>query len=207
MENQPLPPPLRSSKPVTPARRGSTFERFMGGNGVWLLLCGILLGLVLAGGFRGSGSHALLHKPAPAFHLAQPDGTQVNLGDVIGKEVILLDFWASWCGPCRQGLPIIAGIARDYRDKGLIAYAVNVGETPGEVSAFLKESGLNIPVLLDEGVGISDKYGVSGIPQTVLIGRDGIVHEVHVGISMGMDEDLREAIDALLTVAPDEAST
>lgn len=173
-------------------------QRFLERGGIWQVLCVVMLGLIIYGGLAAGGDHALQGQPAPTFKLSALQGDPIDLDLPLGEQVIVLDFWASWCPPCREGLPIIAKVASDYADKGVVTYAVNVGESREEVQVFVRDTRLKVPVLLDESTGIAEKYGVNGIPQTVIIGRDGIVREVHVGLPYNMEEDLHETLDLLL---------
>ena len=141
--------------------------------------------------------HPLLGELAPEFALVELSGNSAFvLKPLIGKKVIVLDFWATWCGPCRQGLPSIAELGKDYKDKPVAVYAVNIQEDADTIKAFLEESKLELNVLRDVDGGVATKYQASGIPQTVLIGLDGRVQVVHVGVTA--KEELTEQLDALL---------
>jgi len=148
-----------------------------------------------------SAPHALEGKQAPPFELPLLDGGDLNLSGHLGKDVIVLDFWAVWCPPCRKGLPVIAEIAETYADRGVAVYAVNLGDDPKQIQAFLRESGISVPVALDMLGHASELYQVQSIPQTVIIGRDGDVEQVHVGIPSGFKRSLAQTLDALLTQA------
>jgi thiol-disulfide isomerase/thioredoxin len=136
------------------------------------------------------GPPPLLGEEAPAFKLATLDGKEFDLAAHKGKDVVILDFWATWCGPCRKGLPVLAGVAKTMASKGVVAYAVNLQETPEEINAFLKEFPLEIGIALDSEAAVASKFKVQGIPHSVLIGKDGLVQAVHVGFS---DEDAFKA--------------
>lgn len=147
----------------------------------------------------GPGTHALTGKPAPDFTLPNLTGEEVSLANHRGKDVVVLDFWASWCPPCREGLPVLDRVAKRYADKPVAVYAVNIRESPNLVAEFAKAQGLTLPILLDDTGVIADDYGVTGIPQTVVIGRDGVIREIRVGMSMwGFEEELAAEIDAAL---------
>lgn len=127
--------------------------------------------------------HPLLGKPAPQFTLALLDGGTVDLAKAKGKEIVILDFWATWCGPCRDAMPIIEKVARSFSDKGVKLYAVNLQEPPAKIRNFLKTHKLDVVVALDSEGKTGQKYKVDGIPQTVIIGKNGIIQAVHVGVS------------------------
>lgn len=150
-----------------------------------------------AGGLAsGQDPSALEGKPAPSFELKDVDGNVVKLSDTKGS-VVVLDFWATWCPPCREGLPHVAAAAAKYADKGVKVYAVNQQEDAATVKAFLVKENLKVTALLDLEGDAGTKYGVNGIPQTVIIGRDGVVRKVTVGLDPDPSA-LDSAIDAVL---------
>lgn len=142
--------------------------------------------------------HAVLGQPAPPVELANLAGDTVSLADHVGKDVIVLDFWATWCGPCVAALPIISEVTGSFADRGVVFYAVDVGEDKQTVADFLAERKLKLNVLLDEKNEVASAYGVSGIPQTVIIGKDGRVQVVHVGFSPAMKPQLQDELERLL---------
>ncbi len=147
-----------------------------------------------AGGAPGGEATALEQKPAPDFSLETIDGTKVSLADLKGS-VIVLDFWATWCGPCRASMPHVNKIYEDNKAKGLKAFAVNIREEKDDVEAFIKENKLTIPVLLDKDGKTASAYEAQGIPETVVIGKDGIIRNVFVGAGPDSPEKLRAAVD------------
>lgn len=144
------------------------------------------------------GPHPLLGKAAPNFELNQLDGSKVTLAQHKGKEVVLLDFWATWCGPCRKSLPLLADVAAKFKDKGLVFYAINQRETSQTIKDFLAEQSFKLPVALDSEGKVGGDYGVEGIPQTVLISKDGTVQAVHIGYDPDLKDKLAKQIEDLL---------
>lgn len=142
--------------------------------------------------------HALLGKKAPIFATAMPDDTPVNIDQHLGESVVILDFWATWCGPCREALPTVAKVANKYKDRSVIFYAVNLSEEVEIVREFLESEGWEVPVAMDPEGTVGEQYGVEAIPQTVLIGKDGTVQVVHVGASPNLEEKLSAQIEDLL---------
>ncbi len=142
--------------------------------------------------------HELVGKPAPAFTLDTLDGGKVDLAAHKGKDVVVLDFWATWCGPCVQALPILTDVTREYRDKGVVFYAVNQREEAEVIGEFLKKKKLDVSVALDSQGKIGNLYGVEGIPQTVIIDKNGTVQIVHVGFGPDLRQRLPRELDAVL---------
>lgn len=134
----------------------------------------------------------LVGKVAPDFKLKDLDGKEVKLSDLKGS-VVLLDFWATWCGPCRASLPHLDEIYKELKEKGLKAYAVDLREKEDTIKPFIEKTELSIPVLMDEDGKVAKSFGVSGIPQTVVIGKDGKIKKIVVG--SGTHEQVRKAID------------
>ncbi len=120
----------------------------------------------------------------------------------MNRDVLILDFWATWCGPCRQALPTLVEVASEYKERGVKLFAVDLGETPDEVRQFLDDSGLDLTVVMDDDGSIAERYHVEAIPQTVIIGRDGMVRYVHVGTSPSLKSELTHVLDKLAPAAP-----
>jgi peroxiredoxin len=142
--------------------------------------------------------HPLVGKAAPPIEAADLAGDKFVLANHLGEDVVMLDFWATWCGPCVAALPEVNEVAKSFADRGVVFYAVNVGEDKQTISDFLKEQELDVPVLMDEKSAIAAAYKASGIPQTVLIGKDGTVQVVHVGFGSGMKKLLSDELEKLL---------
>lgn len=140
---------------------------------------------------------ALVGKEAPVFALKDLEDKPVALGDLKGK-VVVLDFWATWCGPCVQAMPHLAQLNKDMAGKGVQIYAVNLKESIEQVKKFLETEKIAIPVLMDNDAKVAELYKVSGIPQTVVIGKDGNVARIFVGFGPGGENQLREAVEASL---------
>jgi peroxiredoxin len=139
---------------------------------------------------------ALVGKPAPDFTLKGLDGKPVALSRLRGN-VVVLDFWATWCGPCVASLPHLDQLYKDRAEQGLKLYAIDQDESADTVKKFLESKGLTLPVLLDPKSSVGEKYKVEGIPQTVVIGKDGTVKKVMIGFG-GDDTELRKAVDQAL---------
>jgi thiol-disulfide isomerase/thioredoxin len=156
----------------------------------------------------GSGSEGLesvlVGKPAPEFELDLLSGEKFRLGNEKGK-IIVLDFWASWCGPCLQAMPQVDRVATEYADRDVKLVAVNLEETPERVKAALERLKLETTVALDRNGRIAEKYGATAIPQTVIIDREGVVARLFVGGGARFDDQLRAALDSVLSGAPSKS--
>jgi thiol-disulfide isomerase/thioredoxin len=140
----------------------------------------------------------LVGKEAPAFTLDLLGGGKLDLAEHKGKHVVILDFWASWCGPCRKAMPVYAKIAEEYKEKGVAFYAVNLAESAETARGFLEKVGVQCAVALDADGNVGKKYGAASIPMSVIIGKDGIVTHVHAGFSDALAAQLKQELDVLL---------
>lgn len=150
----------------------------------------------------------LIGKDAPDIRAPLLSGGEFSLAEHKGKSVVIVDFWATWCGPCVYGLPILSEVANEYKDKGVVFVAVNQGDEPQVIQAFMEKKQFSFPVGLDQTGERGMKYNVSGIPQTVIIGKDGKVATVHVGMALSLKEMLKQELDTLLSggTLPTEAA-
>jgi len=141
---------------------------------------------------------ALAGKPAPDFKLSLLGGGEVELSALKGKNVVLLDFWATWCGPCRTVMPALDRVSKDYASKGVRYLAVNLREEPAKISAYLKQAGLNLEVPLDKDGKVAESYHVRGIPTMVIVDKEGVVRDVHVGATPNLEAELRKMLDKIV---------
>ena len=118
--------------------------------------------------------------PAPDFTLETLDGKTVSLSDYRGQPVVL-NFWATWCTPCREEMPLLQETYEAHQDAGLVVLAVNVRETPEAVERFLKEVGVDFPAVLDPDLVVVERYRVTSLPMTFFIDRDGQLRTLVVG--------------------------
>jgi peroxiredoxin len=149
------------------------------------------------GGDNGTES-PLVGKPAPDFELDLVGGKKFHLADSKGKEVVVLDFWATWCGPCLQAMPQVERAAGEFKDKGVRLVAVNLQETAEQVTALLERQKLHVTVALDRDGTVADKYKAVAIPQTVIVNRDGTVARLFVGGGGHLEQTLKDALKAVL---------
>jgi peroxiredoxin/outer membrane lipoprotein-sorting protein len=129
-------------------------------------------------------------KPAPDFTLLDMENKPLNLGELKGK-VVLLDFWATWCAPCRAELPSVELLYRDFKDKGLLVLGVDA-EEPKNQTAFMEKFGYTFRTLVDPNDKVKNLYNVSGIPATVLIDKEGNIQLFDTGTASY--DSLRETL-------------
>jgi len=118
--------------------------------------------------------------PAPDFTLTTLDGDTVSLGDLRG-QVVLINFWATWCGPCRAEMPDIESVYNQYRDEGFVVLAVNDAEPEQIASAYVDELGLTFPVVMDPAREAQRLYQVRAFPTSFFIDEDGVIQEAIFG--------------------------
>ena len=119
---------------------------------------------------------------APDFTLTDLDGNEVTLSQYRGEKNVYLNFWASWCGPCRQEMPDIDEVYKEYKDKDLVVLTINVGESKGTVQKYIEANGFSFPVLLDTDQKVSRQYKVSSIPVSYFINKEGKIIEQRIGL-------------------------
>jgi peroxiredoxin len=142
----------------------------------------------------------LIGEDAPDFKIALLDGKDFKLSAAKGKNIVVLDFWATWCGPCVKAMPEVRAATDALKNKGVILVAVNQGERPGQIMKFLKKRKWDgLTVGLDPESDIADQFGVEGIPQTVIIDKEGVIREVHVGYELGLKQRLLRELNEILS--------
>ncbi|WP_242345403.1 TlpA family protein disulfide reductase [Anaeromyxobacter terrae] len=162
-----------------------------------LLLLG-LLATACAGGRPAPSRSPLIGQRADltAEDLA---GREVRVEDASGGKVRVIDFWASWCEPCREQLPLLDRLARDYGAQGLAVYGVAFDEDRAMVEAFLSGTPVSFPVLWDRGGGrLSAPFSISRLPTTLLVDRAGVVRSVHLGYDVAEGRKLEGEVRKLL---------
>lgn len=169
----------------------------------------VTLGLLLFGKaatasehlFTAMGMAKLPAKQAVDFALPDVEGRQVSLQHYRGK-VVFLNFWATWCIPCREEMPAMEQLHREFQPQGLAILALDLKESPDQVKAFFDKHRLSFTALLDESGSVFRDYQVMGLPTTYLIGRDGMLLARGVGGRDWTRADGKDLIRALLAGGP-----
>ncbi len=136
-------------------------------------LLAVLLLLVACGEEGGKTPH--VGDAPPAFKLATLDGGAVDYPSATVGKVVVLRFWATWCPFCKDEMKMIQAVWSQSRDKGFEVLAINAGQDKGEIDPFIAKLRVSYPVLLDPGSKVTRQYGVTGLPMTLFVGRDGKV--------------------------------
>lgn len=148
-----------------------------------------MLGLLLS-------AFPLLAEPAPDFVLPSDEGN-VRLSELRGK-VVMLNFWATWCGPCRQEMPPLQALQERHASRGFVLLGINVDRRFDKAQAMAAQLGVRYPLLHDGGKKVSGLYGVDNMPYTVLIDRDGNIRYRHRGYVPGVIDTYEREVRGLL---------
>ena len=134
---------------------------------------------------------------APDFALKSAGGENLRLSEYRG-DVVMINFWATWCGPCRQEMPLLDDLYSRYERVGFRLLGVNIDDDSRRAMQMMEELGVSFPVLFDEKKEVSRLYQVEAMPVTVLVDRTGTVRHVHHGYKPGYEEQYLTQIRALL---------
>ena len=134
---------------------------------------------------------------APDFTLKSLDGANLRLEEYRG-QVVLINFWASWCGPCRQEMPHLEALHQRYSSLGFTLLGVNVDKDSGDAEGFLEDTPVTFPILFDPESSVSELYDVIAMPTTVLVDRSGNMRFIHHGYKPGYENDYQAQIRALI---------
>jgi len=172
-------------RPTATAFRITTATRVLG------------LGLALAWTLAAPAATIAPGAPAPGFQLHSAASSDLSLSDLKG-QVVLINFWASWCGPCRQEMPVLEQMYRKYKAAGFTLLGVNVEPKAADAEGFLKSTPVSFPILFDPDSKVSRLYEVSGMPSTVILDRSGKVRYVHHGYKPGEESEYMDQIRTLV---------
>lgn len=169
-----------------------------------LVTSAMLLGTLLLSSIASAerGSHITLDEPLPQPEWALPviaNGEGILTGGSNLGRVTYVDFWASWCGPCRLSLPALNRLSQEFDPNDFAVVAISVDYVDEDALDFLARYPVDYPVAIDKTGDSGRAFAVAGMPSGYLIGRDGLIREVHVGFRKGDEQVLRERIQALLS--------
>lgn len=133
----------------------------------------------------------------PDFQLHSSTNTDLSLSGLKG-QVVLINFWASWCGPCREEMPVLEQLYKKYKPAGFMLLGVNVEPKSADAEGFLKSTPVSFPILFDTDSKVSRLYEVSGMPSTVILDRTGKVRYVHHGYRPGEEGEYLDQIRSLV---------
>ena len=171
---------------------------------------------IQTGNALGSGNEDSLKVGdlAPTFSLPDLDNQYIFLRDICGQElrkpwinktkhIVILSFFATWCGPCKQEIPYLEKLMMQYKDKLVKFYLIDVGEDPSTVKPFIEKSKIKIQVLIDRYMQTAKKYGAQSLPRLVVIDKNGAIIELKRGFRDGKRfmADLQKLLDPLLVNA------
>ena len=160
----------------------------------------LLVPVLGASGAASAGAQPLgVGSPAPAFQLPALDGKgqPLSVAALRGK-VVLVNFWASWCGPCRREMPVLEQLNRQYGKRGVVVVGVNVEPDRTAALDWLRETPVSFPVLSDADSRVSAAYHVEGMPNTVILDRKGTVRYVHRSYVPGTEDEYLDQVRQLI---------
>ena len=134
---------------------------------------------------------------APDFALKSSTGENLRLSEFRG-DVVMINFWATWCGPCRQEMPLLDELYARYERVGFSLLGVNIDDDSGRAMDMIEELGVNFPVLFDARKEVSQLYEVEAMPVTVIVDRTGTVRFIHHGYKPGYEDKYMDQIRSLL---------
>jgi len=135
---------------------------------------------------------------APDFALKSASGRNIRLSELRG-QVVLINFWASWCGPCRQELPLLEKLQERYRSAGFTLLAISIDDDRKNADAMLGKLGVKLVPLYDGDKRVAKRYDVDTMPATLIVDRDGRVRYVHRGFLSGYEQKYEQQVRELLT--------
>jgi cytochrome c biogenesis protein CcmG, thiol:disulfide interchange protein DsbE len=133
----------------------------------------------------------------PEIGLKDTRGNRVDLNSLKGK-VVIVDFWASWCGPCKQEMPILEKLYKKYKDRGLVVVGVSVDQDLANVKTFLKTMPVSFPIAHDGGHEVANRFKPPKMPSSYIVDRNGVVRHVHGGYRDGDAAKFEAEVTALL---------
>jgi len=156
---------------------------------------------VLLFGLYAAGPAPATEQPpeaAPDFTLKSSGGENLKLSE-LRSQVVLINFWASWCGPCRKEMPLLDQLYQQYKPLGFTVLGVNVEEDPAQARTLLSKVPVSFPIVFDGANSVSKLYNVIAMPTTVIVDRNGNMRYLHKGYMPGYEDTYQQQVRALLT--------
>lgn len=158
------------------------------------LTVGLLFSILAATALASSG---MTGQMAPDFVLKSSTGENLRLSEYRG-DVVMINFWATWCGPCRQEMPLLDELYARYSRVGFSLLGVNIDDDSRRAMQMVEELGVRFPILFDERKEVSKLYKVDAMPVTILLDREGNIRYVHHGYQPGVEDKYLDQIRSLL---------
>lgn len=153
----------------------------------------------------GKPPRKMVANSAPDFALKDLDGKTVALEQFIGDKIVIIEFWATWCGPCRMTMAAVHNVREKFRGRDVEVLSIDQGEDSTKVGSFVKAKNLKLWVLLDTDNEVSRSYGVTGIPTLFVIDKEGVVKARVVGFRPDLEAALTQFLEQLLAEPPPPA--
>ena len=157
----------------------------------------LFIALVISFTLTGTAQAATVNQAAPNFTLKSMSGKNLKLSELAGN-VVMLNFWASWCGPCRKEMPLLNGLHNKYEKLGFVVLGVNVEQEQKLAKSFLSDTPVDFPILFDAANQVSKAYDVIAMPTTVMIDRNGKVRYIHKGYKSGDEKKYKKMVKKLV---------
>lgn len=157
----------------------------------------IFAALALSAGLAHTAMAEAIQGAAPNFTLKSGSGKNIKLSELRG-QVVMINFWASWCGPCRQEMPVLDQLYQRYKDLGFTVLGVNVDEHPEQAKSLLKDVPVTFPILFDSENSVSKLYNIKGMPTTVLVDRNGNMRHLYMGYLPGYEMEYLNHVRAMI---------
>ena len=154
--------------------------------------------------FASTGAALSVGDDPPPIDMPDQHGEKVDLEELRGK-VVLVDFWASWCGPCKQEMPVLEALHKKYADQGLVVVGVNIDTSAKKMRSFLRGAPVSFRIVHDPKITIAQRYEPPTMPSSYFIGRDGKLRYVHQGFRKEDAEGIEAKVKSLLEQEPPEA--
>lgn len=160
----------------------------------WFLMAVLALACGCSSSTRLDGPNSAVYALPGDFQATDDNGQKVAIGELIGERVAVIDFWATWCKPCRKSLPEVDELAASVPSDRVAVIALNIGEKPEQIVEFRSELGLRLPIVFDREMALPEKLGIKSLPALIVVAADGQV--VHRGKTL--DAAARAQLNALL---------